>query len=66
MGGDAGFWIEGLPHLVRYTDPDGRERSQRTRLVGDTLVWERGGVLYRIESGLGLDGTLRIAESIAP
>ena len=66
VGGEAGFWIEGPPHLVRYTDPDGRERSQRTRLVGDTLVWERGGVLYRIESGLGLDGTLRIAESIAP
>jgi hypothetical protein len=66
VGGDAGFWIDGLPHLVRYTDPEGRERSQRTRLVGDTLVWERGGVLYRIESGLGLDGTLRIAASIAP
>ena len=62
----AGFWIEGPPHVVRYTDPGGAERSQRTRLVGDTLVWERGGVLYRIESGLGLDGTLRIAESIAP
>ena len=66
VGGDAGFWIDGLPHLVRYTDPEGHERSQRTRLVGDTLVWERGGVLYRIESGLGLDGTLRIAASIAP
>jgi len=66
VGGDAGFWIEGPPHLVRYTDPEGRERSQRTRLVGDTLVWERGGVLYRVESGLGLDGTLRIAETIAP
>jgi len=66
VGRDAGFWIEGPPHLVRYLDPEGRERSQRTRLVGDTLVWERGGVLYRIESGLGLQGTLRVAESIAP
>ena len=66
VGPDAGFWIEGLPHLVRYIDPEGRQRSQRTRLVGDTLVWERGGMLYRMESGLGLDGTLRIAESIAP
>lgn len=65
VGGDAGFWIEGPPHLVRYTDPEGRERSQRTRLVGDTLVWERGGVLYRMESGLGPDATLRVAESIA-
>jgi len=66
VGGDAGYWIDGLPHIVRYTDPDGNERSQRSRLVGDTLVWERAGVLYRIESGLGLDGTLRVAESIAP
>ena len=66
VGGEAGYWIEGLPHLVRYIDPEGRERSQRTRLVGDTLVWEGGGVLYRIESGLGLDATLRIGESISP
>jgi len=66
VGGDAGFWIDGMPHLVRYTDPEGRVRSQRTRLVGDTLVWERDGVLYRIESGLGMDRTLRIAETIGP
>lgn len=66
VNGDAGFWIDGLPHLVRYTDAAGDERSQRTRLVGDTLVWEHAGVLYRIESGLGLEETLRIAESIAP
>jgi hypothetical protein len=66
VGGAPGFWISGEPHLVRYADEAGDERSQRTRLVGDTLVWERGGALYRIESGLGLEGTLRIAESIAP
>ncbi len=35
-----------------------------TRLAGDTLVWQRDDVLYRIESGLGLDATRRIAESI--
>lgn len=62
----AGFWIDGRPHLIRYVDADGGVRLQRTRLVGDALVWERGGVLYRIESGLGLEGTLRIAESITP
>lgn len=66
VNGDAGYWIDGLPHLIRYTDAAGDERSQRTHLVGNTLVWEHSGVLYRIESGLGLDETLRIAESIAP
>jgi hypothetical protein len=62
--GVAGFWIEGSPHLIRYTGPAGEERSEMTRLVGDTLVWQRGDVLHRIESGLGLERTLRIAESI--
>jgi hypothetical protein len=66
VDGAPGYWIEGQPHLIRYTDAVGSERAQRTRLVGDTLVWERDGVLYRIESGLGLEGTLRVAESIAP
>ena len=41
-------------------------RAEATRLVGDTLVWERDGTLYRIESGLGLVETLRIAETIEP
>jgi hypothetical protein len=66
VDGASGYWISGPPHLVRYITPGGGPRSQSTRLVGDTLVWERDGVLYRIESGLGMDATLRIAESIEP
>ena len=62
-GADA-FWIDGPPHVIRYSGPTGEERAEMTRLVGDTLVWQRGGVLYRIESGLGLAETRRIAESI--
>ena len=64
VGDERGFWISGPPHLVRYEAPSGGERSEATRLVGDTLVWQRGEVLYRMESGLGLVETLRIAESI--
>jgi hypothetical protein len=64
VAGAAGFWIEGPPHLIRYTGPAGESRSEMTRLVGDTLVWQNGEVLHRIESGMGLAGTLRIAESI--
>ena len=66
VDGAAGYWIEGPPHLIRYVGASGTDRSQRTRLVGDSLVWERAGVLYRIESGLGLAETLRIAETISP
>ena len=35
-----------------------------TRLAGDTLVWQRGDTLYRIESALGLEATRRLAESV--
>ena len=63
--GDAdGFWIEGPPHLVRYLTPSGAVRTQMTRLVGDTLVWQRDGILYRMESALGLDASLRLAASV--
>jgi hypothetical protein len=61
---DRGFWITGPPHLIRYTASTGEERSEATRLVGDTLVWQHGDVLYRIESSFDLRETLRIAESI--
>ena len=64
--GAAGYWIEGPPHLVRYVAADGEIHAERTRLVGDTLVWERDGVLYRLEAAAGLDVAVEIAESIGP
>jgi hypothetical protein len=66
VGEADGYWISGPPHLIRYTSPSGAERSQSTRIAGDALVWERAGILFRIESGLGREATIRIAESIAP
>jgi hypothetical protein len=66
VGGADGYWISGPPHLLRYFGPDGEERAEATRIVGDVMVWERGGTLYRIESGLGLAETVRIAETIGP
>ena len=66
VDGAPGYWIEGPPHLLRYVGPDGEARAEATRLVGDTLVWERDGTLYRIESGVGLATTLSIAATIEP
>lgn len=64
VDGAPGFWISGPPHLVRYLDLTGRERSEMTRLAGDTLVWQAGNALYRMESGVGMVETIRLAESI--
>jgi hypothetical protein len=64
IGGTDGFWIEGPPHLVRYLAPGGGIRAEMTRLVGDTLVWQRDGILYRMESALGLAESRRLAGSV--
>jgi hypothetical protein len=60
--GRDGFWISGAPHLLRYFDPGGADASVTSRLVGDALVWEEGGTVYRIETDLGRDRAIGFAE----
>jgi hypothetical protein len=44
--------------------PDGDVGIVRSALAGDTLLFARGGTLYRLESALGKDATLEIARSM--
>ena len=64
VGGARGFWVSGTPHVLIFRDTAGAIREEQSRLAGDTLLWERDGIVYRIESALGLDGALRVAESL--
>lgn len=63
VDGDRGYWIEGDPHIFFYESPDGFVGDER-RWVGDALVWSDGVTTYRIESALGRDATIAIAESL--
>lgn len=64
VNGQAGFWISGKPHSLLILDASGQPVEVTLREIGDVLVWVQGGTLLRIESPLGLVGTLRIAQSI--
>jgi hypothetical protein len=64
VSGAPGVWIAGGPHVFWYLAPDGTVIEESRRFVGNTLAWERDGVLYRIESMLDLDGALEIARSM--
>ncbi|MHB8460307.1 MAG: hypothetical protein ACYDB6_09600 [Candidatus Limnocylindrales bacterium] len=64
VNGQAGFWISGRPHSLVILDASGQPLAVPLREVGDVLVWVQDGTLLRIESPLGLAGTLRIAQSI--
>jgi hypothetical protein len=64
VGGAGGYWIEGAPHVLILRDYAGDDRRHPSRLAGNTLLWERDGVTYRLESALSRDEAIRIAESM--
>jgi hypothetical protein len=64
VNGDRGWWIEGAPHSILVRSPDGDINELQTAVAGDTLLFARGGTLYRFESSLGKDATLRLGASL--
>jgi hypothetical protein len=65
VGGHDGFWITGDPHFFFYTRDGQQFFEEDRRWVGDALIWSDGTTTFRIESGLGRDATISIAESMA-
>lgn len=61
--GERGFWID-APHTFAYRDVDGTVRVDDRRLAGRTLLWRRGPLLLRLESGLPLRRALEIARTV--
>ena len=64
VDGAPGVWISGEPHLFWYLSPEGVVIQESRRLVGDTLAWERDGILYRIEGAIPLSTAMEIARSM--
>jgi hypothetical protein len=63
VGGVAGLLLRG-PHGVVFDARDGATRVQESRLAKNTLMWERGGLLLRLEAEQPLGEMLRIARSV--
>ncbi len=63
VAGSGGWWINGAPHDIVFVDADGRPVYDR-RSIGDTLIWTRGDVTYRLESGLDRAAAIALAETI--
>jgi hypothetical protein len=64
VDGQDGFWIDGDPHFFYYVRDGQQFFDENRRWVGDALIWSDGTTTFRIESGLGRDETIKIAESI--
>jgi hypothetical protein len=63
VNGGRGFWLEGTPHQFFYKDAAGNPSPETLRLAGNTLLWEQGGVTFRLEAQLSRDDALGIATS---
>jgi hypothetical protein len=61
VNGGQGFWISGAPHAFFFYGQPGSDRSDSFRLAGDVLIWNQGGLVVRIESGLDERGAERVA-----
>ncbi len=63
-GHDA-YWVEQGGHIVQSLDSDGRVVIETRRTVDRaTLIWEEGGITYRIESSLPQAETVAVAQSL--
>ena len=62
VNGQRALWTTG-PYPMRLQNGD----MQFTRLIdGHVLIWEAGGVTYRLETNLSLEEAVKVAESLAP
>lgn len=63
VDGAIGFWIEGAPHQL-FFEHDGEIVPDTLRLATNTLLWQRGDYVYRLEADISLETALRVAASV--
>jgi hypothetical protein len=57
VNGEKGIFVDGR-HALYLPD------QLKPRLAGNTLLWVRDGITYRLETGLGVHAALRLARSV--
>ena len=66
VDGAPGIWIEGEDHAVFYNGVAGASARVEGHLSGNTLIWQRGPVSYRLEAAVSRDRALALARSLRP
>ena len=61
--GNAAYWLAGQPHQFFYRDSTGNIQPDTLRLAGNTLLWDAGGITYRLEAQVTREEAVRIASS---
>jgi hypothetical protein len=64
LGSGVAYYLSGQPHQFFFRDPAGNLQPETLRLAGNTLLWEAGGVTYRLEAQVSKEEAVRIASSL--
>ena len=64
VNGHAALWISGGEHTFFYRDASGRRVDSSLRVVGDTLIWQRNGLVLRVEGAPSLSAAAEVARSL--
>lgn len=65
FGGHPALWIDEGGHIASFLDEQGRVTVESRRTVDRaTLLWEEGGITYRLETSLSQGEAIRVAESL--
>jgi hypothetical protein len=64
INGNPGLWITGQTELVIDMDPSAGWQSPAGRPSANVLIWEEGGMTYRLETNLRLLDAIALAESV--
>lgn len=62
--GAPGVYLSGEPHFLVLLDDLGRPVEDSARLARDVLLWESGGVAYRLEGRFDRERALELAASM--
>lgn len=65
VNGHPGFWIAGKPHVFFFIDAKGSFRQETMRLATNTLIFDNGGTVVRIEGDLTKAQAMEIARSLS-
>ncbi|MER3437423.1 MAG: hypothetical protein C4346_07450, partial [Chloroflexota bacterium] len=66
VNGREGWWTEGTSHLIMLMSPTSGRCPGSRRTSGTILLWEQGGITFRMESALPRDAAIAIASSVTP
>jgi hypothetical protein len=64
VAGERGFWLTGPDHFISYRSSSGEFIDDSVRLVSRALIFQRGRVVYRIETRGSLADAVSLAESM--